>query len=190
MKKAMAILCALVLTLAGCTTRQTPIDETLFKAFGKPGGEAVELLGLTEEMADGLYVREYSWCGLPMQTELSMDGGVFGSAAAYTTLADDAASVQTLRACAEQLVAQYGEPFAVRLCREVSDTAQDVTEEAFDAARMDVYFAYLADAETGGGVQLGFDLNDRCRLIVSFLKCMQYGALRIGVTFSLSLLER
>lgn len=193
MKRAMVILlCTLLLALAGCAAPCEPaIDEKLLEVFGKPGEEAVKVLGLTNEMAfgDGLYVKEYNWCGLPMQMELCVEyggDGIFGSAVAYTTLADDAASVQTLRACAEQLVEQYGAPFAVRLCREVSDTAQDVTEEVFDAARMDVYFAYLADAETGGGVQFGFDLNDRCRLICSFMKCTVDNECCISAGFSIS----
>lgn len=127
MKKVLLLVTALcLLVVSGCTPAENTasgqsgaaVDAALVSAIGQPREEAIEALGLTEDMIwqtpEGPgYVKKYNWCGRDLDTYLYFPKN--GTPNMFLVIEDipygeDAKAYA--EDCTKQFMAQFGTPMA------------------------------------------------------------------------------
>lgn len=164
MKKVIClVLCAvLLLTFAGCAPAMEQVeiadavDARLVEAIGKPKAEVMGAFGLTEEdhseQWPSMYVKEFNWYGMPMETEIGFSQDLCGTISAKATLPDDEDTLKLMKDCLTMLEKQFNVPYRY----DRVDQNEGSTSVTYEIPDEETFFKTLSEMTNGG---VGFRYN-------------------------------
>ena len=165
MKKVIClVLCAvLLLTFAGCAPSMEQVEiadaveARLVEAIGKPKAEVMGAFDLTEEdhseQWPSMYVKEFNWYGMPMETEIGFSQDMCNTISAKATLPDDENTLNLMKDCLAMLEKQFNAPYRYD---QQSLSEGDGGLAMYEIPDEETFFKTLSEMTNGG---VGFRYN-------------------------------
>ena len=166
MKKAICmVLCAVLLLLpAGCapsmeqTELTDAVDARLVEAIGKPKAEVLSTFGLTEEDHSeawpSMYVKEFNWYGMPMESEIGFSQDMCSTISAKATLPDDENTLKLMKDCLAMLENQFNAPYRY----DYIDLYGEDSLSTYELPDRETLFETFSES-TNGGVGFRYSLS-------------------------------
>ena len=158
MKKAICLLLSavLLLTFAGCAPSMEQVkltdavDARLVEAIGKPKAEVLNTFGLTEEDHSeawpSMYVKEFNWYGMPMESEIGFSQDICSTISAKATLPDDENTLKLMKDCLAMLENQFNAPYRY----DYIDLYGEDSLSTYELPDRETFFNTLSEMTNGG----------------------------------------
>jgi len=134
------------------------VDARLVEAIGKPKAEVMGAFGLTEEdhseQWPSMYVKEFNWYGMPMETEIGFSQDLCNTISAKAMLPDDENTLNLMKDCLTMLEKQFNAPYRYDRVDQ-NEGSTSVTHEIPDE---ETFFKALSET-TNGGVGFRYSLS-------------------------------
>ncbi len=133
------------------------VDARLVEAIGKPKAEVLSTFGLTEEdhseQWPSMYVKEFYWYGMPMETEIGFSQDLCDTISSKATLPDDEDTLKLMKDCLTMLEKQFNAPYRYDQQNLSEGGGASATYEIPDE---ETFFKTLSEMTNGG---VGFRYN-------------------------------